>query len=126
MTDAQALIDPAFFMCSPSDSPRSGSVPANPCRMRSTWVEETRAGNSALEVAPLFLGQPAPDSGVLVGLDSPIQAGPNDLTAKADDSRSFDLDRSGVGVPDGEEQPGVLIQTGREVTLRHQDRAPFV
>ena len=124
MTDAQALIDPAFFMCSPSDSPRSGSVPANPCRMRSTWVEETRAGNSALEVAPLFLGQPAPDSGVLVGLDSPIQAGPNDLTAKADHSCSFKLEKRAVGVPDGEEQLGILVQAGSEVAPRHQDPTP--
>jgi hypothetical protein len=92
--------------------------------MRCTSAEETRSGNSALEVAPLFLGQPAPDARVLVGLDSPIQAGLSDLTAKADDSCSFKLKKRAVGVPDGEEQLGILVQAGSEVAPRHQDPTP--
>ena len=49
---------------------------------RSAWNSSgaTGAGIPASEGAPFVLGQSAPDSGVLAGLDGPLQAGVNNLT----------------------------------------------
>jgi hypothetical protein len=82
------------------------------------------AGNSALEGVPLFVGQPAADSRVLTGLDGPCQTGGNDLAATADGLCLFDLEKRRTGVPNREEQFGVLAYAGSAVAPRHQNQAP--
>ena len=67
------------------------------------------AGISAFQGVPFVLGQSAPDSGVLAGVDGPTQAGLLDLTATADNFRLFDLVKRWVGVSYREEQFGVLL-----------------
>ena len=84
----------------------------------------TGTGIAAFEGTPLVLGQSTPDSGVLAGLNSPAQTVLSDLTATADGFGLFDLAKRGAGVPDGEEQLGVLVQAGSMVTPSHQGRAP--
>ena len=78
------------------------------------------AGSSAFQGAPFVLGQSTPDSGVLAGLDSPFQAGLNHLAATADGFCFFYLEKRGAGVPDREEQLGVLVQAGSAVAPSHQ------
>src|SRR5664280_1100744 len=83
------------------------------------WVGTTGTGIAAFERTPLVLGQSTPDSGVLAGLNSPAQTVLSDLTATADGLGFLCLDERGAGVPDGEEQLGVLVQAGSTVTPRH-------
>jgi hypothetical protein len=64
---------------------------------------------AASESTPLIVGQSAPDSVIFAGLHSPAQTALHDLTAMAHDLGLFDLAKGGAGVPDGEEQLGVLI-----------------
>ena len=66
-------------------------------------------GVATFQGTPLVIGQCAPDSGVLAGLHGPIQTVVNDLAASADDLRLLDLEKGGAGVPDWEEQLGVLV-----------------
>jgi hypothetical protein len=60
----------------------------------------------ALERAPLVLAHPAPDAGVLAGLDRPAQAFLHHRAAAADLFRFLDLEQRRTAVPDGEEQLG--------------------
>src|SRR5699024_6786999 len=69
------------------------------------------AGCAALERAALVLAHPAPDAGVLAGLEGPLQAGLDDLAAAADPLGLLDLEQGRTGVPDGEEQLRILVQT---------------
>src|SRR5665647_565296 len=80
----------------------------------------TGPGIATFEGAPFVLGESTPDSGVLAGLDSPFQAGLNDLTATADGFGFFYLEKRGAGVPDRKEQLGVLVQAGSAVAPGHQ------
>src|SRR5579875_2332347 len=66
------------------------------------------AGVAALQGAALVLGQPAPDAGVLAGLQRPLQAGVDDLAATAHLFGVLDLLQGGSRVADGEEQLRVL------------------
>src|SRR5471032_3497608 len=79
---------------------------------------------AALESASLVLRQPAPDAGVLTGLQRPFQAGVDYLAATADRFGLVDLRKGGTRVPDREEQLRVLVQAGSAVAPVHQDRAP--
>jgi YD repeat-containing protein len=63
---------------------------ANPSQKGCNSAEETRTGSSAFEGAPLVRRQPASHSGLLTGLDSPLQTGLNDLTATADNFGPFE------------------------------------
>jgi hypothetical protein len=67
------------------------------------------AGISAFQGVPFVLGQSAPDSCVLAGVDGPTQAGLHDLTATADNSCLFELVKRWVGVSYREEQLRVLV-----------------
>ena len=67
------------------------------------------AGISAFQGVPFVLGQSAPDSGVLAGVDGPAQAGLRNLTVTADNFCLFDLVKRWVGVSYREEQFGVLL-----------------
>ena len=68
------------------------------------------AGGPALECATLVLGQAAPDAGVLAGLERPLQAGVDHGAATAHGLRVLDLLQGRAGVPDREEQLGVLVR----------------
>jgi hypothetical protein len=84
------------------------------------------AGISAFQGVPFVLGQSAPDSCVLAGVDGPTQAGLHDLTATADNSCLFDLVKRWVGVSYREEQLRVLVQAGSTVAPSHQNRPPRI
>jgi len=87
---------------------------------RSRSAEATSPGLATFEGAPFILGESAPDPGLLAGLDGPSQAGFDDLAATAYSLGFFDLAQRGGGVPDSEEQLGVLVQAGTVVAPRHQ------
>src|SRR5450631_1205912 len=97
---------------------RSG--PSNPSRTDCSSAGATGPGIATFEGASFVLGQSAPDSGVLAGLDGPFQAGLNDLTASADGFGFLYLEERRAGVPDGEEQLRVLVQAGSAVAPCHQ------
>jgi len=79
----------------------------------------TLAGRAALERAALVLGQTAPDARVLTGLDGPLEARVDDRAAAADSLGLVDLQQRRAGVPDGEEQLGVLVETRCAVAPIH-------
>jgi hypothetical protein len=86
---------------------RSG--PANPSTKGRNPTGTMGAGISAFQGVPFVLGQSAPDSCVLAGVDGPTQAGLHDLTATADNSCLFELVKRWVGVSYREEQLRVLV-----------------
>ncbi|GMA85981.1 hypothetical protein GCM10025868_12310 [Angustibacter aerolatus] len=61
-------------------------------------------GVATLQRPTLVLGQPAPDAGVLPGLQRPLEARLGDGAATADGLRLLDLEDGGSGVADREEQ----------------------
>jgi hypothetical protein len=111
---------PSMAFCHP------GSSPVHPSKKGFRRVGTTVSCVAAFEGSPFVLGQSAPDAGVLAGLDSPFQAGFNDLAATADCFSLFYLEKRGAVVPDREEQLGVLAEAGSTVTPSHQDRAPCI
>src|ERR1035437_6519447 len=92
----------------------------SPSKTGGSSAGATGARIAPFEGAPLVLGQSAPDSGVLAGLDGPFQADFNHLTTTADGFSLFNLEKRGAGVPDREEQLGVLVQAGSAVAPSHQ------
>jgi len=84
------------------------------------WVGTTSTGSAPFEGTPLIVGLTTPDTVLLTGLYRPVQAGLGDFTAVADHSCLLDLEKRGAGVPNREEQFGVLLQAGSTVTPRHQ------
>src|ERR1035437_4900633 len=81
-------------------------------------------GVAASEGVAFFLGQSAPDSGILTGLDGPFQAGLSDLASTAKVLGFFGLQKRRLAVPGREENLGVHAQAGSAVAPIHQDRAP--
>jgi len=81
--------------------------------------QHTCARPSAFEAAPFVVGEPAPNSCVRTGVQSPTQTGVNHLAAAADGLCLFDLDKRSSGVADRKEQLGVLAQARRVVSPRH-------
>ena len=63
----------------PWPSANPGSGPTNPSKKWGNRASATVSGVAACEGSPFVLGQSAPDSGVLTGLNSPFQAGLNHL-----------------------------------------------
>src|SRR5665648_338653 len=96
------------------------SRPTSPSRTGVSSPGATGPGIATFQGAPFVLGQSAPDSGILAGLDGPFQTGLNDLAATADGFRFFYLEKRGSGVPDREEQFGVLVQAGSAVAPSHR------
>src|SRR5665647_2134269 len=99
-------------------------VAASPSEEGCTSAGASGAGIAALEGTPFVLRQAAPHAKILPRLDGPFQAGLNDLAATAYGLRLFDLQESGAGVPDREEQLRIFIQTGSAIAPSHQDWAP--
>ena len=103
----------------------TGKVRPRPgCPRKSSSAEATGAATSAFQDAAFFLRQSAPDPRVLARLYGPSQTGLSDLAAMADGLRLFDLAKRWTGNPGREEQLGVHVQTGSDVTPSHRDRAP--
>jgi hypothetical protein len=82
------------------------------------------AGSTLFDGTPFICGHSTPDAGILVEVNGPLQAGPGDLAPTADDLSHFDLVKRGAGVPNREEQIGVLAQAGNVISPSHQHRAP--
>jgi two-component sensor histidine kinase len=74
---------------------------------------------AALERAPFILARPAPDAGVLPGVDRPAQAFFHHRAAAAHLFGFLDLEERRTAVPDGEEQLGVHLTAGGFVTPVH-------
>src|SRR5674476_1137644 len=102
------------------------SSPSIPSKTGLSSPGATGPGIAPLEGAPFVLGQSAPDSGVLAGLDSPLQAGLNDLASTTYGFGFFYLEKRGAGVPNREEQLGVLVQAGSAVAPGHQNGLPGI
>src|ERR1700742_2987450 len=77
------------------------------------------ACGTTLEGAALVLGEATPDPGVLPGVQCPLQAGVDDLAATAHSTCLFDLHQRGTGVPDREEQLGILVPADCAVAPVH-------
>src|SRR5512144_581177 len=82
-------------------------------------------GVAALESAALVLGEPAPDPGVLSGLQRPAKAGVHDVATTADDLGLLDLQQRRPGVPDREEQLRVLVEARCPMTPVHGEVHSF-
>jgi len=83
----------------------------------------TDAG-STVEGEAFYLGQPAPDPGILTGLDGPFQAGLDDFASTANGLGFFYLAKRYGGAPVREEQLGVHAKAGSPVAPVHHGRAP--
>jgi two-component sensor histidine kinase len=90
---------------------RSGGADAGPC-------------GATLQRPPLVLAQPAPDPVVLTCFQRPLQARVADIAPPADLLGLVDLEEGRSGVPNREEQLGVLVQTGGLVAPIHGLLAP--
>jgi hypothetical protein len=90
----------------PWPSANPGSGPTNPSKEGRNRASATVSGVAAFEGSPFVLGQSAPDSGVLTGLNSPFQAGLNHLASTADGLCLLCLEKRGAVVPDRKEQLG--------------------
>jgi len=95
-------------------------IPHFPSLTGRNGVNTTGTGSAPLEGTPFIIGLPTPDTVLLTGLHRPVQADLGDFTAMADSSCLLDLDERWAGVPDREEQFGILIQAGSTVTPGHQ------
>ncbi|GAA1849631.1 hypothetical protein GCM10009813_09120 [Brevibacterium marinum] len=76
---------------------------------------------AALECAALILAEPTPDACILAGFQCPLQAGLDYFTAATDSLGLFDLEQSGTGVSDREEQFWVLIEACCTMSPIHGD-----
>src|SRR3954464_14853322 len=74
---------------------------------------------ATLQRAPLVLGEPTPDTGVLTGAEGPVQARLHHGAATADSLRLLDLHHCRAGRPDREEQLGVFVPAERAVAPVH-------
>src|SRR5699024_931996 len=75
---------------------------------------------AALEGAALVLGQPAPDARVLTGLESELEACSHDVALLAHRLRLLDLRDRRSGVPDREEQLGIMVEALGTVAPVHR------
>src|SRR3954463_6090629 len=85
---------------------------------------EYSAGSSGPSVPPLqraslVLGKPAPHTRILSGVECPTKAGLDDVAASADGLGLLDLEDCRAGVPDREEELGVLVEAGCRVAPVH-------
>src|SRR5262245_30054073 len=79
---------------------------------------------AALDRAPFLFAHPAPDAGVLTGLQCPLEALVDGRTAPADRLCLLHLQQGRTGCPDGEEQLRVLISAGGTVAPVHGGNTP--
>src|SRR5690349_23245097 len=74
---------------------------------------------ATLQRAPLVLGEPTPDAGVLARAEGPVQARLHHGAAAADGLCLLDLNHCRAGRPDREEQLRVLVAAERAVAPVH-------
>jgi hypothetical protein len=74
--------------------------------------------------APLFFAHPAPDTGVLSGLEGPLEAFIDSRTAPTNRFGLFYLQQGWPRRPDREEQFGVLVSTHGFVAPVHGGNTP--
>src|SRR4051812_31361670 len=74
---------------------------------------------TALDGAPFLFAHPAPDAGVLTGLECPLETLIGHGAAPADGLGLLDLQERRAGRPDGEEQLGVLVAADSTVAPVH-------
>ena len=79
------------------------------------------ASGATLESATFVFAQTAPDSGILTGLEGPLQAGLCDFTAATDSLCFLNLEQRGSGVADREEELRILIEACCTVSPIHGD-----
>ena len=92
---------------------------ASPGRGRGVRRCARGSGPSALECAPLVLGQSAPDARVLASAQRPVQARLRHGATAAHGLRLLDLHEGRAGRPDREEQLRVLVPAERAVAPVH-------
>src|SRR4051794_20292469 len=80
---------------------------------------DVRAYAAALYRPALVLGQTAPDTGVLTGLEGPHEALVSHRATAADRLGLVDLKQGGASVADGEEELRILVTAGCFVTPVH-------
>src|SRR5690625_3428047 len=78
---------------------------------------------AALQRAALVLAHAAPDAAVLTALQGPPQARGAHRTRPAHLFGLLDLDQGRAGIPDREEQLGVLVSAGGVVAPVHADHS---
>src|SRR5690606_2771829 len=78
------------------------------------------AGVPALQGTALILGESAPDARILAGLERELEAGCHDVTALAHRLRFLDLGDRRSGVPDREEQLGIMLEALGTVAPVHR------
>jgi len=89
------------------------------------WVGRVGSGRAAgassttLHSAALILTGATPNTGILTGIDSPLQADINYLTGTAHCFCFFNLQKGRSGVSNGEKQFGILIQASSTATPIH-------
>jgi hypothetical protein len=72
----------------------------------------------------LFFAHPAPDTGVLSGLEGPLEAVVDNRTAPTDRFGLLNLQQSRPRRPDGKEQLGVLVSACGTVAPVHGGNTP--
>jgi hypothetical protein len=88
--------------------------------MSVVWLDRYALARAATQFAPLILSGPAPDSGVLTGLQRPVEAVSLHCTRATDRLRGLDLGESRTSGTDGEEDLGIDVSTGRSVAPVHR------
>src|SRR5215475_9044066 len=81
---------------------------------------------TALDCAPLLFTHPAPNTGVLSGAESPLEAVVGHRTTPADRLGLLDLQQGRAGRPDREEQLRVLVAAGSTVAPVHGGNTPWL
>jgi len=77
-----------------------------------------------LDGTSLFFAHPAPDTGVLSGLEGPLEAVVDYRTAPTDRFGLLNLQQSRPRRPDGKEQLGVLVSACGTVAPVHGGNTP--
>src|SRR3981189_2034730 len=92
-------------------------------------VSEGRAdahSAATLDGAAFLFAHPAPDAGVLTGVERPLEALFGRGTAPADRLGLLDLQQGRTGCPNGEEQFRVLVAAGSTVAPVHGGNTPWL
>lgn len=81
----------------------------------------TGTRGAAFECTPFVFAETAPDSSILTGFQSPLEAGLDNFATATYSLGLFDLKQSGAGVSDREEQFRILIEACCTVSPIHGD-----
>jgi hypothetical protein len=91
----------------------------------SDGVSAESGSSTALDCAPFFFTHSAPDTSVLTGIESPMEALIDHRTAPAHRFRLLNLQKGGTGSSNREEQLRVFVAAGGTVApVRHGGNTP--